>query len=75
VFSSSWTGPIREDVPLAVEFHCRSASSMPAAVQRSAIAPEDQRFTLRWVRRTISSIDSQGLADSSVFLRVAADAE
>ena len=39
---------------------------MPAAVQRSAISPEDQRLTLRWVRRTISSIDSQGLVDSSV---------
>src|SRR6266496_1296645 len=33
--------------------NCRSASSMPAAVQRSAISPDDQRFTLRWVRRTI----------------------
>jgi hypothetical protein len=30
--------------------NCRSASSMPAAVQRSAISPDDQRFTLRWVR-------------------------
>jgi hypothetical protein len=29
---------------------------MPAAVQRSAISPDDQRFTLRWLRRTISSI-------------------
>src|SRR5436190_24074741 len=38
--------------------NCRSASSMPAAVQRSAISPEDQCLTLRWVRRTISIIDS-----------------
>src|SRR5207244_2422897 len=29
-------------------------------------SPEDQRLTLRWVRRTISSIDSQGLVDASV---------
>src|SRR6266851_8074630 len=46
----------------------RSASSMPAAVQRSAISPEDQRLTLRWVRRTISIIDSHGLVLSSVRL-------
>ena len=48
----------------------RSASSMPAAVQRSAISPDDQRFTFRWVRRTISIIDSHGLVDSSVRLRL-----
>src|SRR3954451_896086 len=48
--------------------NCRSASSMPAAVQRSAISPDDHRFTLRWVRRTISIIDSQGLVLSSVRL-------
>jgi len=41
---------------------------MPAAVQRSAISPDDQRFTLRWVRRTISIIDSHGFVDSSVRL-------
>jgi hypothetical protein len=46
------------------------ASSMPAAVQRSAVSPEDQRFTLRCVRRTISSIDSHGLVDSSVRFRL-----
>jgi hypothetical protein len=46
--------------------NCRSTSSMPAAVQRSAISPVDQRFTLRWVRRTISSIDSHGFVLSSV---------
>jgi hypothetical protein len=50
--------------------NCRSASSMPAAVQRRAISPELQRFTLRWVRRTISIIDSHGLVDSSVRLRL-----
>jgi hypothetical protein len=43
---------------------------MPAAVQRSAVSPEDQRFTLRCVRRTISSIDSHGLVDSSVRFRL-----
>src|SRR6266700_2633256 len=53
----------------------RSASSMPAAVQRSAISPDDQRLTLRWVRRTISIIDSHGFVDSSVRFSVAADAE
>src|SRR5436309_14488040 len=52
---------------------CRSASSMPAAVQRSAISPDDQRFTLRWVRRTISIIDSHGFVLSSVRLQGAAD--
>ena len=36
-----------------------------AAVQRSAISPEDQHFTLRWVRRTISIIDSHGFVLSS----------
>ncbi len=46
--------------------NCRSASSMPAAVQRSAISPDDQRLTLRCVRRTISIIDSHGFVDSSV---------
>src|SRR5438128_5187504 len=44
--------------------NCFSASSMPAAVQHSAVSPDDQRFTLRWVRRTISIIDSHGLVDS-----------
>jgi hypothetical protein len=44
----------------------RSASNMPAAVQRRHMSPECQRFTLREVRRTISIIDSQGLVDWSV---------
>lgn len=35
---------------------------MPAAVQRIAISPDDQRFTLREVRRTHSIIDSHGFA-------------
>src|SRR5919198_5687259 len=48
--------------------NCFSASSMPAAVQRSAISPDDQCFTLRWVRRTISSIDSHGFVLSRVRL-------
>src|SRR6266545_4546063 len=55
--------------------NCCSASSMPAAVQRSAISPEDQRLTLRWVRRTISIIDSHGLVLFECALQVAADAE
>jgi hypothetical protein len=38
----------------------RSASNMPAAVHLRAISPEDQRFTLRCVRRTISIMDSIG---------------
>src|SRR5882672_11850082 len=55
--------------------NCRSASSMPAAVQRSAISPDDQRFTLRWVRRTISIIDSHGFVLSSVRFRLPLGAE
>jgi hypothetical protein len=54
--------------------NCRSASSMPAAVQRSAISPEFQRFTLRCVQRTISIIDSIGFVLERP-LEVAADAE
>src|SRR5919201_2554095 len=54
--------------------NCRSASSMPAAVQRRVISPELQRFTLRWVRRTISIIDSHvGRLERA--LEVAADGE
>src|SRR5437899_7297948 len=53
----------------------RSASSMPAAVQRSAISPEDQRLTLRWVRRTISIIDSHGVRRFERAPERAADAE
>src|SRR5712691_4805624 len=53
--------------------NCRSASSMPAAVQRSAISPDDQRFTLRWVRRTISIIARVGRLERA--LQVAGDAE
>ena len=30
--------------------NCFSASSIPAAVQRRPISPEDQCLTLRWVR-------------------------
>src|SRR3990172_831239 len=44
----------------------RSASSMPAAVQRNAISPDCQRLTLRLVRRTHSIVDSHGFVDSSV---------
>jgi hypothetical protein len=44
----------------------RSASSIPAAVQRSAISPDRQRLTLRLVRRTHSIIDSHGLVEASV---------
>ena len=40
------------------------------AVQRSAISPELQRFTLRCVQRTISIIDSTGFVLSSVRLRL-----
>src|SRR6266540_6702084 len=47
-----------------------SASSIPAAVQRSAISPDCQRLTLRLVRRTHSIIDSHGLVDSSVRFRL-----
>ena len=43
-----------------------SASSIPAAVHRSPISPEDQCLTLRCVVRTQSIIDSHGLVDSSV---------
>ena len=41
---------------------------MPAAVQRRPISPEVQCLTLRWVRRTMSIIDSHGFVDSSVRL-------
>src|SRR5215210_501443 len=46
----------------------RSASSMPAAVQRRHISPEDQRFTLRDERRTHSIMDSQGFVEERVAL-------
>ena len=55
--------------------NCRSASSMPAAVQRSAISPDCQRLTLRLVRRTHSIIDSQGFVEASVRFRVPRDPE
>jgi hypothetical protein len=45
-----------------------SASSIPAAVHRSPISPEDQCSKLRCVVRTQSSIDSQGLVDRYGFL-------
>ena len=44
-----------------------------ACRRRSSAAPsrrDDQRLTLRWVRRTISIIDSHGLVDSSVRFRL-----
>ena len=44
----------------------RSASSIPAAVQRRAISPELQRLTLRAERRTHSIIDSIGFVEASV---------
>ena len=44
----------------------RSASSIPAAVHRSPISPEDQFLTLRCVVRTMSIIDSHGFVDSKV---------
>src|SRR3954447_4521930 len=46
--------------------NCCSATSMPAAVQRLRMSPSRQRFTLRWVERTISIIDSHGLVEHSV---------
>ena len=50
----------------------RSASSIPAAVQRRHISPERQRLTLRLVRRTHSIIDSQGLVEASVVFSTSA---
>jgi transposase len=47
-----------EDCRLLTPWLCFSASSMPAAVQRIAISPEDLRLTLREARRTHSIIDS-----------------
>ncbi len=44
----------------------RSASSIPAAVQRRAISPDCQRLTFLLVRRTHSIIDSIGLVEASV---------
>jgi len=44
----------------------RSASSMPAAVQRRHMSPDCQRLTLRLVRRQISIIDSIGFVEDSV---------
>lgn len=44
----------------------RSASSIPAAVQRSRMSASCQRLTLRPTRRTISIIDSHGLVEASV---------
>ena len=41
---------------------------MPAAVQRSAISPELHLLTPRWVRRTISIIDSQGFVEQAAAL-------
>ena len=47
--------------------NCCSATSMPAAVQRLRMSPSCQRFTLRWVWRTISIIDSHGFVERSVW--------
>ena len=46
----------------------RSASSMPAAVQRRHMSPFCQRLTLRLMRRTVSIIDSHGFVEASVRL-------
>ena len=47
--------------------NCCSATSIPAAVQRLRVSPSCQRFTLRWVRRTISIMLSHGFVEHSVF--------
>jgi len=47
--------------------NCRSASSIPAAVQRSAMSPDCQCLTLRELRRTHSIIGSHGLVASVRF--------
>ena len=52
--------------------NCFSASSIPAAVQRRPISPEDQCLTLRWVVRTVSIIDSHGFVDSERAAELAA---
>ena len=46
--------------------NCCSATSMPAAVQRLRMSPSCQRFTLRWVWRTISIMLSHGFVEQSV---------
>ena len=46
--------------------NCRSASSIPAAVQRSAISPDCQRLTLRLDAPDDSIIDSHGFVLSKV---------
>src|SRR5215212_9139769 len=50
----------------------RSASSIPAAVQRTHISPDCQCLTLRTLRRTISIIDSQGLVSPDETARMLA---
>jgi hypothetical protein len=45
----------------------RSASSMPAAVQRRHMSPFCQRLTLRLVARQIAIIDSIGFVEDNVF--------
>ncbi len=47
----------------------RSASSIPAAVQRRAISPDCQRLTFLLVRRTHSIIDSIRVVDARVRFR------
>src|ERR687898_3145169 len=48
----------------------RSASSMPAAVQRRHISPDCQCLTFLEERRTHSIIDSHGFVEASVFFRL-----
>jgi len=45
----------------------RSASSMPAAVQRRHMSPFCQRLTLRLVARQMPITDSIGFVEDSVF--------
>jgi hypothetical protein len=45
----------------------RSASSIPAAVQRRHMSPFCQRLTLRDVARQMAIIDSIGFVDDSDF--------
>ena len=45
--------------------NCRSASSIPVAIQRKAISPDCERLRLRLVRRMHSIIDSHKFAEVS----------
>src|SRR4051794_11613805 len=53
----------------------RSASSIPAAVQRKHMSPFCQRLTLRLMRRTVSIIDSPRVRRHERALEPAAHAE